>query len=472
MLRFTAAALVGAVVSSGGFRLTQRVEQCVGISAANPKANSETLSTNFDKTSYAKYLEGLNIEQLYADIKKVMTTSQACWPADGPQDGDDASYAGLFERLAWHCSGSFRSSINIDGTRSFAGGCEGGRIRHWPEREWRDNGNLDMARALLAEIKNMPEYADLSWGDLFTFAGTVAIKASGGPVSKFCFGRVDEPNGVNSLALGSEGTTTCELGNLCVTDTCQNTWLWPDQEEDDHPRCKLDQGYGRQQASHDVGLIYVYPEGPQMKKGSKFVKPERGDGHRRSQELSAKEVRELFNERMGWTDNYTVALLGGGHTLGRTHGNCAARPDKNTPCIGEFTSTSGFEGAWTTTPSQWNYEYFEAMLEDPDAWVATQSPDGADQWNILDTGNRFHKTMRLTADMSLVRDSEYLKWSKKFNDDKQFFDETFATAWYMLVHRSANHPEADDLEKDFGVCTTLDFATTDAPSTGKGGKGR
>ena len=90
-----------------------------------------------------------------------------------PQDGDIASYAGLFERLAWHCAGTLRV---VNGTAS--GGCEGARQRHWPENEWRDNSNLDKARGLLGQVKH--EFgAQISWSDLITFAGTIAIKASG-----------------------------------------------------------------------------------------------------------------------------------------------------------------------------------------------------------------------------------------------------------------------------------------------------
>ena len=147
------------------------------------------------KAAYYANLKRLNIEELYHDVATLMTTSQDCWPADGPQNGDTPSYAGLFERLAWHCSGTFRI---VDGIP--AGGCEGGRQRFWPENEWHDNVNLDKARALLAPI--MEKYGDsLSAGDLYTFAGTVAILASGGPAHKFCFGRVDDIDGRESIRL-------------------------------------------------------------------------------------------------------------------------------------------------------------------------------------------------------------------------------------------------------------------------------
>ena len=124
----------------------------------NPKINSERI---LSKQEYHDYLAKLDVEKLYKTITHVMKSSETCWPADGPQDNDVASYAGLFGRLAWHCSGTLR--IDEDHKKSY-GGCEGGRNRFWPEREWRDNDNLDQARAILAKVKNVPEFKDLSWG--------------------------------------------------------------------------------------------------------------------------------------------------------------------------------------------------------------------------------------------------------------------------------------------------------------------
>lgn len=64
-------------------------------------------------------------ESVMADLDALLTDSQEFWPGDfeaphGPH------YGGLFIRLAWHCSGSYRQS---DGR----GGCDGGRIRFDPE---------------------------------------------------------------------------------------------------------------------------------------------------------------------------------------------------------------------------------------------------------------------------------------------------------------------------------------------------
>ena len=236
---------------------------------------------------YQQYLKTLDIEALYGAIEKVMTTTQTCWPADGPQDGDTSSYAGLFGRLAWHCAGTLR----IVGEESY-GGCEGGGIRFWPEREWRDNGNLDQARAILAEVKNMPEYAHLSWGDLITFAGTVGIKASGGPASKFCFGRVDHQkfDGSASIELGVEGIKESPGLSGVSHSPCETNFHWPEQDTSDDARCNLTQADGRLQASHSVGLIYVFPHGPQLK--ADHPEHDATLAHQRSPRLSAEEVRD------------------------------------------------------------------------------------------------------------------------------------------------------------------------------------
>mmetsp|Transcript_31268 Transcript_31268/g.74606 ORF Transcript_31268/g.74606 Transcript_31268/m.74606 type:complete len:414 (+) Transcript_31268:65-1306(+) len=259
------------------------------------------------KAEYHRQLKSLDIPRLYREIAALMTSSRPYWPADGPQDGDVPSYAGLFARLAWHCSGSFRL---INNTHA-AGGCEGARQRHWPENEWRDNTNLDKARGLLAEVKL--QFGDVSWSDLMTFAGTAAIKLSGGPAKKFCFGRMDDVNGDRSIPLGVEGVTQCRGSKFCKSDAeCPNSFRWPEQNDTDHARCNIEQPKHRLQASHSVGLIYVYPEGPELKStadgyNSNFV-------HNRSPKLSALEVRDTFRDRMGWTDRETVALIGGGHT--------------------------------------------------------------------------------------------------------------------------------------------------------------
>lgn len=158
-------------------------------------------------------------EAVIEDIRVALTDSQDFFPADfEPPIGP--SYVGLFIRLAWHCSGSFRTT---DGR----GGCDGGRIRFDPEMSWPDNASLDMALLLLTPIKE--KFGEsLSWGDLIVLAGNVAIEDSGGPIIGFCGGRIDEFDGSMSLRLGptpeQEAIAPCQsigLQGLCqdVPDT-------------------------------------------------------------------------------------------------------------------------------------------------------------------------------------------------------------------------------------------------------------
>ena len=98
-----------------------------------------------DIYTYNLALSKLNIKDVFQDIYDLLDSSEDCWPAD--KLGGVQSYGGLFIRLAWHCSGSFRNTDN-------QGGCAGGRLRFDPEASWDDNTNLDKARSLLYPIKN------------------------------------------------------------------------------------------------------------------------------------------------------------------------------------------------------------------------------------------------------------------------------------------------------------------------------
>jgi catalase-peroxidase len=431
------------------------------------------------KAAYYANLKRLNIEELYHDVATLMTTSQDCWPADGPQNGDTPSYAGLFERLAWHCSGTFRI---VDGIP--AGGCEGGRQRFWPENEWHDNVNLDKARALLAPI--MEKYGDsLSAGDLYTFAGTVAILASGGPAHKFCFGRVDDIDGRESVRLSIDGVNGCTEKDGCVADTCATTYQFPEQDPMDYSNCNATQQNFRFQGSHAVGLIYVHPEGPNLRETEPEVNP--AWVHRRSARLSGLEIHDTF-ERMGWNPEQTVALIAGGHTLGRAHGACqlatAKQPSFNGQgpyyeeepgsgrgptdglCgtgmlagLGPNTVSSGFEGAWTSTPSRWNYDYLKYTLYE--SWEPVRSPSGLDQWWTTNRSSPNAAMMRLTSDMALAADPIYRHIAVKMEANHTYFDEAFASAFRKLMHQSERHPwvgdDSSDLEQDAQKCTDWSF---------------
>jgi cytochrome c peroxidase len=88
-------------------------------------------------------------------------------------------------RLAWHSSGTY-SKMSKDG------GSQKGTIRFREELAHGANAGLDTAISWLEPIyKKYNRDSDLSYADLFTFAGVVAIEVLGGPKIPWRAGRVD-----------------------------------------------------------------------------------------------------------------------------------------------------------------------------------------------------------------------------------------------------------------------------------------
>ncbi|WP_310377507.1 catalase/peroxidase HPI [Flavobacterium sp.] len=373
------------------------------------RQNSSLSNPMDDSFNYTEEFKSLDLAALKKDILDLMTTSQDWWPADY------GSYAGFFIRLAWHSAGTYRTA---DGR----GGAGSGTQRFAPLNSWPDNGNLDKARLLLWPIKQ--KYGNkISWADLMILAGNCGLESSGFKTFGFAGGRTDVWEPEEDIYWGSE-----------------KEWL-------DDKRYTGDRELENPLAAVQMGLIYVNPEGPNGNPDPL---------------LSARDIRETF-ARMAMNDEETVALIAGGHTLGKTHG--AADPNKyvgvepaaagieeqskgwknsfGTGNAGD-TITSGLEGAWTTTPTKWSNNYFENLFGFE--WELFKSPAGAHQWkptNGAGTGivpdafdeSKSHTPVMLTTDLALRFDPVYEKISRHFLANPAEFDDAFARAWFKLTHR-------------------------------------
>ena len=366
---------------------------------------SNPMGKDFD---YAAEFAKLDLAALKADLAATIKTSQDWWPADW------GSYGGLMIRLAWHSAGTYRVS---DGR----GGSSDGSIRFAPLNSWPDNANLDKARRLLWPIKQ--KYGDkISWADLIVLAGNVALETAGFETIGFAGGRADVWEPQMDVFWGPEGEWLADM------------------------RHKGDRELDNPLAATQMGLIYVNPEGPNGNPDPL---------------LAARDIRTTFG-RMAMNDEETVALIAGGHTLGKVHG--AASPGKYVgpepeaapleeqglgwknsygSGKGADTITSGLEGAWTSTPTDWSQGYFRNLFKYE--WELTKSPAGAHQWkpkgdagrNVPDAHdpNKLHQPMMLTTDIALIKDPIYLEISKRFHENPNEFNAAFARAWYKLTHR-------------------------------------
>ncbi|WP_079980327.1 catalase/peroxidase HPI [Halorhabdus tiamatea] len=366
-----------------------------------------------DDFDYAEAFQQLDLEAVKADLEALMTDSKDWWPADY------GHYGPLFIRMAWHSAGTYRTT---DGR----GGAAGGTQRFPPLDSWPDNANLDKARRLLWPIKQ--KYGrKLSWADLIVLAGNVAMESMGFETFGFAGGRVDDFAPDESVDWGPE----MEM---------ESSERFEDGE--------LENPLG----ATVMGLIYVNPEGP--------------DGEP-APEASAENIRESFS-RMAMNDEETVALIAGGHTFGKVHGaddGDHLGPEPAEAPIeqqglgwdndygsgkGKDTITSGIEGPWNTTPTEWDMGYIDGLLEHQ--WWPEKGPGGAWQWTTqngeldeaapgVEDPDEKEDVMMLTTDIALKRDPDYREILERYQENPMAFGINFAKAWYKLIHRDMGPPE-------------------------------
>ncbi|HIE22338.1 MAG TPA: catalase/peroxidase HPI, partial [Acidimicrobiia bacterium] len=263
----------------------------------------------------------------------------------------------------------------------------------------------------------------ISWADLMILAGNVALETMGLKTFGFGGGRVDAWEPEEDVYWGPE-----------------EEWLGDERHTEDGTL------FDPFAADH-MGLIYVNPEGPNGNPDPV------ASGHY---------IRQTFT-RMGMTDEETVALIVGGHTFGKAHGAADVEryvgPEPEGAGLeeqglgwrnsfgtgkGSDTITSGLEGAWTSTPTQWDNEFLRNLFEYE--WELTKSPAGAHQWRPKDRSlddtvpdaqdpSKRHAPMMLTTDLALRYDPVLEPITRRFYENPDELADAFARAWFKLTHR-------------------------------------
>jgi catalase-peroxidase len=358
---------------------------------------------------YAKEFKTLDLAEVKKDIAAVLTDSKDWWPADF------GTYGGLMIRMAWHSAGTYRVS---DGR----GGAGHGQQRFAPLNSWPDNGSLDKARRLMWPVKK--KYGKkLSWGDLIILTGNVALESMGFKTFGYAGGRPDEWEPEADVYWGPE-----------------TTWLGTDRWNTGND--ELEDPLG----ADTMGLIYVNPEGPNGNPDPV---------------AAGRHIRETFG-RMAMNDEETVALIAGGHTFGKTHGNSPADAIGPAPeaapielqglgwknshgtGVGNDANTSNLEVTWTYHPTRWDNEFFHILFAYE--WELFKSPAGAHQWrptNAEGAGmvpgahpeSSAREPRMLTTDLALRYDPIYEPISRRFKDHPEELADAFARAWFKLTHR-------------------------------------
>jgi len=362
-----------------------------------------------EEFNYAEEFKSLDLAAVKKDLTILMTDSQDWWPADY------GHYGPFFIRMAWHSAGTYRTG---DGR----GGAGHGNQRFAPLNSWPDNVSLDKARRLLWPIKQ--KYGKkISWADLIILAGNVALESMGFKTFGFAGGREDIWAPEIDVYWGNE-----------------EKWL------DDKARMASDGELENPLAAVQMWLIYVNPEGP---------------GGQPNTLETGRLVRETF-ARMAMNDEETVALTCGGHTFGKCHGADSAThvgPEPEAAPIeqqglgwkssyktgkGGDTISSGLEGSWTPTPTQWDMSYLDMLFGND--WVNSKSPAGAWQWtpkqstdsNMAPAAHDASKKVPIImtdADMAMRMDPIYEPIARRFHQNPAEFADAFARAWFKLTHR-------------------------------------
>ena len=284
---------------------------------------------------------------------------------------DGTSMAGTLIRLAWHCSGTYSAADKT-------GGSNGATQRFDPEASWGANAGLGGARAFLAPLK---EKYNMSYADLFTFGGVVAVESMGGP-------KIPWRSGKNKSRISfindAYNFFSIPIFNFSLFRILSNT-----------------------KGRTDSAVKTTVPDGrlPDADKGC----PVGTTAH----------LRDIFY-RMGFNDREIVALSGA-HAIGRCH-----------------TDASGYWGPWSNAETTFSNEYFRLLLEEQ--WTIKRTHEGKPWKGPAQFESPDGKLMMLPSDIALIQDPEFRKYVELYKKDEALFFKDFSAAFSKLMELGVPFP--------------------------------
>jgi len=343
-----------------------------------------------------------------------------------PDFYDDGTYGPMYVRLAIHGAATWDKNDQT-------GGLEGARMRFKPEHSDAHNKFCKEVIKRQHELLKVP-FPWASYADIQCLCAYVALECAQGPVIPFTPGRRDvlEPKNLKEDIPKPDGDNFVVLNYRQRGDAgC----------EDDPVLCPAS---GKSGDCPFMQLAKIMPgrvPGPEQGHLGKPCEPVTPENEKKELKEVAKYIRKVFVERIGASEQYTVALIAGGHSLGRCH-----------PQI------SGYAGPWQSNPGYFNNVYCKKLLsedwkivdrnmEDCSGDMITGLKPYGMRRQYVNKGGK-GDLMMLVSDMALREDPYFGHWIQEYALDNERLKADFGTAFKWITEIGFEPPkEKRGLEK-------------------------
>lgn len=340
-----------------------------------------------------------------------------------PDFYDDGTYGPMYVRLAIHGAATYDKH---DGT----GGLEGGAMRFKPEYSDAHNKFCKEIVKRQHELVKVP-HPWASYADIQCLCAYVALECANGPVIPFTPGRRDvmPSDKVNLDA------------RPCDYHVKDNEFVLMNYRERGDTGCEDQPALCPMSAKSGEGCPFltkkmVYPgrvPGPEQGHLGRCCEPVTQEMEEKEWEAVAEEIRHIFCHRMGASERHTVALISGGHSLGRCH-----------PQI------SGYAGPWQSNPGYFNNVYCKKLLsedwklvdrsmEDCSGDVITGLKPYGMRRQYVNKGGK-GDLMMLVSDMALLKDPEFGIWIRVYAKDSDLLRQDFKDAFKWVTELGFTPP--------------------------------